>query len=159
MGAGSDLYLKGPTMPLHTLTALALALFAAGPPRADDGPKGDKDLDGEWEAVSAARDGKELVLPPGGPPVLTFRGDALTVQDGDESYQASLTIDAAKTPRTLDMTLVSGPRKGDVVRGLYEIKGDELRLCTAGVGKERPEDLASTKGTGWMLMTLKRAKK
>ena len=149
-------------MLLRTRTAPALAILLLAPSAplwADDAPKGDKDLDGEWQAVSAARDGKELVPPPGGPPVLSFSGNSLTVKDGDETYKVLLTIDAARTPRTLDMEFVSGPRKGDVVRGIYEIKGDELRICTAETGKDRPADLASTKGSGSMLMFLKRVKR
>jgi uncharacterized protein (TIGR03067 family) len=67
-----------------------------------------------------------------------------------------LTIDAAKKPKAIDYLPDAGQEDGKTVMGIYEVKGDELRLCVAEPGKDRPTELSSKKGSGWKLWTLKR---
>jgi hypothetical protein len=45
------------------------------------------------------------------------------------------------------------------VKAMYEVKADELRLCLGKPGKDRPTKLSSEKGSGWVLLTLKRLPK
>ena len=119
--------------PTAALALALLLLLPASPVRAD-APQGDKDLEGVWEARSFIRDGKDEPQAPG-KVLLTFRGDALTLRVGDEVRKASVTVDAGKTPHTIDMAYRSGPDKGRTVRGLYEVKGDELRICHGEAGR------------------------
>ena len=145
-------------MPRSILTASALALLVlpAGLLRADDA-KGDKDLDGQWEIKSMLRGGKEP--PEDAPkPELTVKGDVLTVKIGDRTFQATVQADPTKTPKTIDMTLSEGPHKGETVKGIYEVKGDELRVCHGEPGADRPTEFAS-KGEGEVLGVWKRVKK
>ena len=147
------------TQRVFTATALTVLLFVPALLRADDVPKGDKDLDGDWTGVSAFSDGDDLGKPPGGRFVLTVKGDAITIQIGDETHTGKAKIDPAKTPKVIDMVPDDGPEKGKTVPGVYEIKGDELRICTAEPDKDRPTEVSSKKGSGWMLITCKRVKK
>ena len=51
---------------------------------------------------------------------------------------------------------------GDLKRlrkGIWKLSGDDLLICEAGVGKARPTDFSSAKGSGNALWTLKRIKK
>ena len=145
----------------RTLTATALALLPFLPAallRADDAPKGDKDLDGSWELVSTVRDGKEM------PPqdkkfVLTIKGESVTVKVGEDSHEATIKADPSKTPKALDLTFGDGPQKGKTAKAIYEVKGDELRVCHGDPDADRPTELASKEGSGLMLATLKRVKK
>ena len=126
---------------------------------ADDPPKvADKDLEGDWEAVTFVHEGKDEAQAPG-KIILTIRGDALTLKVGDEVRKATITVDAGKTPRTIDMAYESGPDKGKTVHGLYEVKGDELRICHGDATKERPAEIASREGSGYSIGVWKRVKR
>jgi uncharacterized protein (TIGR03067 family) len=58
---------------------------------------------------------------------------------GVNAYQYFHRVDAAKTPKQIDITVkkVKGQSVG-VIRGIYVFDGDELRLCLGAVDKDRP---------------------
>jgi uncharacterized protein (TIGR03067 family) len=141
-----------------TATALAMLLLVpAALLGAADAPKGDKDLDGDWEIASVVRDGKEQTLDE--KPVVTIKGDSLSFKRGDEAHKGTIKADAGQTPKTIDLTPDDGPDKGKTLMGVYELKGDELRLCHGEPGSDRPKELSSKEGSGLTLVTLKRVKK
>ncbi len=140
-----------------TLSAAVLLMLPAALLRADDASKGDKNLEGEWEIKSALFGGKEP--PEDAPkPSATIKGDTLTLKIGDKSFQTKFKADPSKTPKTLDMTMEEGPNKGEVIKAIYELKGDELRICHGATGKDRPTEFAS-KDEGDVLAVWKRVKK
>jgi uncharacterized protein (TIGR03067 family) len=144
--------------------AAALALFLPALLRADEQPKGDRDLDGEWEMQSSVEDGgKEMKFAPIVAKV-SFSGESLVLRiivGGDvlSEFTRKLAIDAAKKPKTLDILPDADDCNPETVKAIYEVKNDELRLCRAKEGKERPTELSSKKGSGWTLGTLKRLPK
>jgi hypothetical protein len=75
--------------------SLAIALFMPILLRADDAPKGDKDLEGDWELVSHVYDGKDSPPAPVKDTVLTFKGDGLTTKTGD-SLEVAARLDYMK---------------------------------------------------------------
>ena len=137
--------------------AAVLLLLSAALLRADDSPKGDKDLQGTWEAVACVRDGKDQP-PDKGAIVATVEGDALTLKVGDEARKCSLKVDASRTPRSMDVLPEDGPHKGETIKAVYEIKGDELRVCHGEPGADRPTGLSAKEGSGLTVMTFKRVK-
>jgi uncharacterized protein (TIGR03067 family) len=141
---------------LRTLATCALTLLLIGADK--DAPKTqDKDLDGSWEFVSGIRDGKPDQPP--GKAVLIFKGNELAVKLGDkEMEKATIKADPTRTPRTLDIVPSMGPEKGNAALAIYEVKGDELRICVARPGKERPTEFSAKEGSGHSLITLKRVK-
>src|ERR1700720_3417383 len=121
---------RGTPMLRRTLTVsafVALLLLPAALLRAD-APKGDKDLDGDWEMVSTVRDGKDVAPPGEGKALLTINGDSVTFKMGDMSHKGTIKVDASKTPKTLDLMPADGPQAGKTLVGIYEVKGDELRV-------------------------------
>ena len=140
-----------------TMTAVVLMFLPAALLRGADAPKGDKSLDGEWEIKSALRGGKE---PPADAPkpMLTIEGDKVTVKIGDMTMKATLKADPDKKPKALDMTPEDGPHKGEVIKAIYEVKGDELRVCHGAPGSDRPTEFAS-KDPGEILAVWTRLKK
>ena len=141
----------------YTLTVgLALALLLPIPLRAEDAPKIDKDLEGDWRPVSSLVDGRPTRV---SVTMLTIRGDVATFVFKDESYTAMLKTDATKTPRNMNFTPDKGPQKGKTNLGIYEIKEDVLSICLADLGEDRPTELSTKEGTQWMLMTFDRARK
>jgi len=116
--------------------------------------KDKKSLQGKWEVVSAVQGGKEVKVPK--MCIVSFDGGNVTwtPKVGDFS-EFSFALDASKTPKSLDLK-----SKGDAAVGIYELKGDDLKLCFFDgepVAKNRPRELASIEGT--TLMVLKRVKK
>jgi uncharacterized protein (TIGR03067 family) len=144
---------------LPTASALAAFLLPRALLRADDPPKGDKDLDGTWDGVSVLLNGKELPQPADGKMVVTISGGSLTLKIGDDSYTSTISVDASKTPKTIDLTPDDGKNKGKTMKAVYEVKGDELKVCHGDWDSDRPKELASKEGNGLMVFTFKRVKK
>jgi uncharacterized protein (TIGR03067 family) len=145
-------------MPRNTLAApvLALTLLVPTSLRGGDDPKPeDKDLDGDWEVVAITFNGKDVKFPAA---VWTIKGDALTIRADGATSHATIKIDAGKTPKAMDVTSRAIADRGGF-RDIYEIKGDELRVCEPRLGRDRPTEFAAKEGTGWKLTTLKRVKK
>ena len=139
-------------------TAATLLLFLpAAILRADDVVKGDKDLDGDWEVKSALKGGKE---PPADSPKLslTIQGDVVTMKIGPSTLKAAFKAYPDKKPKAFDMTPEDGPHKGETIKGIYEITGDEFRVCHGNPGQERPTEF-SGKDDDKLLVVWKRAKK
>ena len=90
---------------------------------------------------------------------MIVKGASMTYTTGDHSRKATIAVDPSKSPRTIDVTLDDGPEKGMVAPGIYQIKGDELLVCGAQAGKDRPTGFTAKAGAGWTLMALKRVKK
>jgi uncharacterized protein (TIGR03067 family) len=140
--------------------ALGIALFGAA--AADDKEAAKKDLDklqGTWTFVSVEQDGQ--ALPQGDPgPTITFQGDKFTVKAGDQVVQAGTqTLDAGKTPKTVDAKVTEGEGKGTTMLGIYELDGDTLKACFDTQGKKRPTEFKTAGGSGHMLVVMKRDKK
>jgi uncharacterized protein (TIGR03067 family) len=110
------------------------------------------EFEGTWRLISIEGNGKALPLATGHPR-WAIRGDK--VQYGGEEL-ATLTADAASTPKTLDLKFVSPSREFEAI---YAIEGDTLKVCLnaqADGVKERPL-VFSTKGKeNWRLLVFKR---
>ena len=88
---------------------------------------------------------------------LTFKGIEPLV---DRAAKLTITLDPAGKPKCIDLKVVSGSDKGVTYEGIYEWRGDELRMCLAirsGV-PNRPLEFATKAGSSCVLMTLKRSK-
>ena len=152
-------------MRLCGLAGLALALLLGGGVRADDkrGEKAEgvkkewKRLNGTWVLGKVDADPETRTL--AGGETLTIKEGKYTVRDaGKLVEQGTAKIDPTTSPKSLDATTSSGPKKGEVSRVIYELKGDTHRLCFAPPGKPRPKVFESKKGSGDALHTFKRAK-
>jgi uncharacterized protein (TIGR03067 family) len=53
-------------------------------------------------------------------------GDQLVKKDEEELGR--FTLDPARKPKSIDLTMSSGPNKGKLARGLYQVDGDALAL-------------------------------
>jgi uncharacterized protein (TIGR03067 family) len=110
-------------------------------------------LQGTWVGVSFTDaqktvDGRDMGMS------LVIAGDQFTVRYGD-SVQArgKLGLDPTRTPRTIDFEEEQQTRPG-----IYELYGDDLRVCYDATGQERPAKLAVKPGTGLLLFVLRRQK-
>jgi uncharacterized protein (TIGR03067 family) len=69
-------------------------------------------------------------------------------------------INPSASPRSVDIRLTTeeGHPVGEVAPGVYEVRGDTLRVCFAPWDKPRPKRFESREGSGHNLFTLKRVK-
>jgi len=105
-------------------------------------------LQGEWDAVELATEGRAL------PPAMlahgtrTMIGNELKVVFGGQTMvHAKVRIDETQSPIALDYLSLSGKSKGVVTRGIMAWVGDEARFLMAPAGAPRPRSFDETAGT------------
>jgi uncharacterized protein (TIGR03067 family) len=83
-------------------------------------------------------------------------GDKLEIKLGELAMKGSYKVDETKKPKTLDVTMEGGEK----IIGIYELLGDKVKFCMTldEKGTQRPKEFASTAGSGYKLVVLKRAK-
>jgi len=108
-------------------------------------------VEGSWKVTAAVRDGIEVPEDKRAKMAVTFAGSdmTLTYPGGEDKAKAEF------TPAAKHLTFVTPEGKA---LGMYELTGDELKLCWAYPGNDRPKEFAS-KGSGVMFLTLQREKK
>ena len=114
-------------------------------------------LQGTWTVESAEKQAPEKVK--GLRAVVT--GDSFTLKMGDKDVEtATIQLDPSKTPKTIDFQPATpGKTEKRPSLGIYELKGDTLKLCWRKEGGERPSEFAAkADDRDFVLMTLKRAK-
>lgn len=141
-------------MKTRVLLVMAVSLLIAAD-ATEDVKKEKEKLKGTWSLVAVQvpkgekgptpKEIKEMKM--------IFGEDQMTPKFGDkEDKPASYKIDPSKNPKEIDM--MPGDR---MVKGIYLLAGDTLKLCLAQKG-DRPKQFKADKEET-ILMTLKRDKK
>jgi uncharacterized protein (TIGR03067 family) len=127
----------------------------------DDATKNDvKKFQGTWVMVSGMEEGKKLSEKEMKGSSLTVDGDQHTVKVAGKTHKGTHKLDATKKPKTIDITDTEGPFKGTTIRAIYELSGDEFKICYAPANKDRrPKDFKAAAGTGYYVHVWKREKK
>jgi uncharacterized protein (TIGR03067 family) len=144
------------------LIGCALAVATLATARADDeaAKKELKALQGTWKVVAAEQDGDPLDRIVGGTLVIKANNFAIKTAGGTE-LKGDLILDPAKKPKHVNLAHQDGPLKDKTWQGIYELKGDTLKLCYAEADseKERPTEFKTLKKSRLLLVELKREKK
>jgi uncharacterized protein (TIGR03067 family) len=109
-------------------------------------------LTGRWQLVKSIVDGKAV-------PEAVVKETVLITDHNEFRFPADarvgtaplgkFTIDPTKRPKTVDSTALSGPDKGKVTKGIYEIiDANNKRACWGKAGGTRPTDFTSAPGSG-----------
>jgi internalin A len=144
------------------MTRHALAILTAGLLIAADEPKDaaiKKDLEllkGAWVATSYVKDTKPAAEADLKMLKLTIDGDQASFTKGKDVRKSTYKLDPTQKPKALDIVMIDGPDKGKTLLGIYEIKGDEFKICLAVLDKPRPKEFAAKPET--ILETWKREK-
>ena len=136
---------------VFSLTAVVLA-GGNGPT-----PEETAAMQGTWKIESLIGDGEPV-------PADTIRNwrrivknDRVTWKRGGETLvELSIVYNPRAKPMTLVSTIESGQDKGQTLLAIYELHGDELRVCFAPPGKPRPKEFSSTPGSGVLMYTARR---
>jgi uncharacterized protein (TIGR03067 family) len=147
-------------MRLSCVCLLAAGVLPAVAAEPDPVSKDRKALQGEWAVEALEYNGKDYT----DKYKIAFacKDDVLTVQgDGavrKEYAKLTFKLDPSTTPKCVDLTVAGGVQKDAKLEGIYELKGDELRLCVKVFGSDRPTEFKSPAGASIALLTLKRKK-
>jgi uncharacterized protein (TIGR03067 family) len=87
---------------------------------------------------------------------IAIQGSRFTSTGMGAVYKGTLELDEAASPRQLTMKFDAGPEKGNSNPCIYQLDGDNWKLCLATRGAVRPSSFATTHGSGFALETLTR---
>ena len=126
-----------------------------------------KDFNGVWAPVSVMHGGAEMM-----PTAESRESIRLSVANGVYSLfhvvdpkegtgrrLATAAFDADAKAGTFTLTFQGGVKNGQKVHGLFELKGDDLKLCYTGDANPKPAKFESAKGADVFNETWKRGKK
>jgi uncharacterized protein (TIGR03067 family) len=144
--------------------ALVVAFLVAAddPKKENDKSKDDKEkVYGTWEAIGFEENGKilkEEQLKEGakGMKWVLSDGKLLIKQGNSEGIQCTVKFDPSKNPRTMDVMVAEGPKKGDTLLAIYTLEKDTLKVCLGS--KERPKEFKTASGSGHAIIVFKREK-
>ena len=112
-----------------------------------------KQLEGDWKIEKLVFGGEEAPAEVTAKTTLMFKGDEITPSDKPKDV-AKIKLDSSKKPGHLDLT-----DKSKTMPGIYELTGDDLKICFTDGGGERPMEFKSEKDSKHVLIVLKRIKK
>jgi len=116
-----------------------------------------KRFDGTWVGEFNLRDGVTIPEDEARQARLIVTGDRYTMDRGnDRTSRGTTRIDPTRTPRTMDVSIIDGPNKGETWLGIYELSAETYRACFATDGKPRPPAFTSEPGSGNVLWVFKR---
>ena len=134
--------------------AIVLILLAGlGPARAgDDLAKESEELAGTWGASAVEDAGKKL-------PADQVRYVRFVVTGAKFSatlgplilMEGTLTVDPTKSPKAVDLKSTAGKHQGKTLEGIYELDGDNLKVCFADPGGKPPGVLVSPANKAFLL--------
>lgn len=115
-----------------------------------------EDLEGCWNVVTVEVEGQKF---PASGAQIAIRGDRFLSLNMGPEYGGTVTVNASSAPKTFDLLYDTGPHAGKVSLGIYEVNGDEWKICMGFAGSGRPAAFESKPGTGHALEILRRDRK
>jgi uncharacterized protein (TIGR03067 family) len=113
-------------------------------------------LEGTWKVMALEVNGMKMADKAFKTAHLIIKGKEFTMRDPAATYRGQLVIDPGKTPKTIDMSFTEGPEKGTTSYGIYELAGDDFKLCLTITARSRPTEFATKASSGYGLEILRR---
>ena len=119
-----------------------------------------QNLQGTWKVVFAESRGEVAPQKEIDGMEIIFAGDTIQVREkGKVQERFKFKLDPTMTPRAIDFTFTEGKKKGRTDRGIYQIEGNNLKICIEeNKDAPRPRDFATKEGSDLSLVVLKRFK-
>jgi uncharacterized protein (TIGR03067 family) len=116
------------------------------------------ELQGTWQLQSVEDSKKDKIDVK--KRTLFVGGDLVLVQQGDKLVQAGqLRLNSTKSPRSIDVVVRKGEHEDNTMLGIYELKGDTLKVCFDPEGENRPKKFETKKESAVFVATYKRVKR
>lgn len=131
-----------------------IAIAADAPP--DAVRKHLERMQGTWVMTALEVDGK-LVPENKLGTILIIKGSKYTTRVKDREFATAFKLDPAKSPPAIDMVFTEGDNKDKVLKGIYKLEGDTLKVCRGlSADKDRPTQFGTWPNTGIFMVTWKR---
>jgi uncharacterized protein (TIGR03067 family) len=137
------------------LIILSIVISSGSDDKDDDTKKELKKLQGVWRIVLIESEGFKMDKL-GKDAKLTVMDGKLVFVVGDIPLNADYKLNPSKNPKTIDMVLMDPCNKGKVILGIYDLQGEDLKICFSLPGKERPTDFTAKENSKRKLYILKR---
>ncbi len=117
-------------------------------------------LQGTWQLLSAETDGKPLPEEQAKKIRVKIEGDHHTVTFDDKvvAEKVQFAVDPTATPKSTEDTLVNEPYRGQKIRGIYRLDGDQLTSCVGVIDAPGPTEFTAKPGSGQTLRRFVRVK-
>jgi uncharacterized protein (TIGR03067 family) len=126
---------------MKKLLPVVCVVLLLGADKNGDGNKDQEKLQGVWRYVSFESNGEKMPEEQLKRMSVIYDGDKWTVKEGDKVVvSGTQKLDPSKKPAQIDSVITEGEGKGTTMLGIYELKGDRMRVCFDPAGKERPKD-------------------
>jgi uncharacterized protein (TIGR03067 family) len=138
-------------MTASLLLAVLATMLAADPPKTD----ADR-IQGTWDVSRIELNGRVQPKNKLFPVKVTFDRDKLLARVGkrEPEIRGTFKLDQSQSPKAYDVTTP----EGSMIRGIYELDGDTLKVCLSAPGDERPMAVTTSSDDGRTLIIYKRAK-
>jgi uncharacterized protein (TIGR03067 family) len=107
---------------------------------------------GTWVMTAVEHEGQSapiLARQEGPDPVIwIFEPEGLRIVQGRREKRATCTVDEAGDPPTLTITPLDGLEAGQAIEGVWLRQAEQLKICLAGRGRERPTGFSLVPGSG-----------
>lgn len=132
-------------MRIHVLCVLGVGLLIAADAKDEDAAKKEvQKLTGTYVMASGESRAEKLSEESIKGAKMTIEGEKYTATFGGDSVKGTLKVDPTKTPKEIDAT----DSEGKTILGIYKFEKEQLTVCFAPPGKERPKEFSVKAGTG-----------
>ena len=134
------------------LVAVSLLIAADKRKETDAEKKEQKELQGVWLLVSSETNGKPMPAKEvKTTKLIFFSGNKYNYKQAGGTRLGTIRLDPEAKPKTMEIVaqqLISAEKyeKGNYYSCIYEIDGDQLKICLALPGSPKPTEFASTGG-------------
>lgn len=131
------------------VVAISLAARGQAAPQSDDLQL----IQGTWQVVSGVRGGQAVPDEAVATMTMTINDREILTKTPNGEVALSYTIDASKSPKTIDVDV-----NGEIGMGIYSLDGDTLKIVHGEIGTDRPTEFSSPEGSEINMLILKRIK-
>jgi uncharacterized protein (TIGR03067 family) len=115
-----------------------------------------KKLQGAWQMASMENQGTSVPHEDIQNITVAIKGSSYEVLGIDGSHSGTFTIDDSKRPKEMDIKSEAGSDSGEILKAIYELDGDNFRVCYARGDAPRPKDFSAPENSRQLLITYQR---
>lgn len=113
-------------------------------------------IEGTWKLIRGEQNGEDEPQEDLPRSSLVIKGDEHTVTIGDAVLKGTHKLDSSATPMTIDATDTAGPFEGMSLKGIFKVENDELTVCFAAPGEDRPATFSTKDGKATLMHVWRR---